>query len=785
MLSAYNGVGYGIKSTTAAHYQHIFCISCFKEINNVNNPTNFKCPCCYSIYYDFFILIEEAILVGQGAYSNFEAAYHKRINCDIFDIHDIYKNSIKLFEQAHNLNKLNLYTLASLMMCYDLIVEHCHQLVSSLGSVTTSPAAVSNLVDYNNSIQAIHDYGMILIDNVYDKNTGQPLLSRMEGYYSLLAKVLHKSHNYAMSLKYHKLAYNYSLRNSYNTTNTNKHTIIANIKASLKVVKELYDSEPKLRFEVGDEVEVLYEVEKEVEKEVSDKGEKEVESNSTWRLAEVTELYYHERTFPVTYNAPYRVRLLNDDGDDDGVHDAEGKPTTATTSSSSPTTSDQPSTYIYVKDDIDRCIRLSGARSIEETRYRTMLDAKVVELAYVYCSKEFIIDVYNLLRQDSTFCEALLADWRINLSIKHLYLYRMLIMYRQPMTRIDSGYHIPTVGEVANEIKVYFDKSRLGLGQGADPGVGGEEEGRWLQDMMYLKAADLIILTRLSIYTTRIENSHTLYGHVKDVKALLSSTFLNYTHIFLPEAIAGFEGEGHTENTTTTHTTTTTDNIGTTDNNNTNTINTESTNTNTTTTNTTTENNTNTTNNNIDLFSLIENGFTLPFPPQYLTAEVNDYIDRASQSQLELMNTAVNIIHPMHRVYNICTIWLLLTSAVSSKMADRGRGKGSDRGSGNSSRSSSETPMLFFFVRCCLGQGMSIPRTVLSVYEEICSHLSSNFIKCAYTECIHTKLKSISVCIKFKRCSRCRAVIYCSKVCQTAHYPMHKLTCRMGALNVG
>ena len=761
MLSAYNGVGYGIKSTTAAHYQHIFCISCFKEINNVNNPTNFKCPCCYSIYYDFFILIEEAILVGQGAYSNFEAAYHKRINCDIFDIHDIYKNSIKLFEQAHSLNKINLYTLASLMMCYDLIVEHCHQLVSSLGSVTTSPAAVSNLVDYNNSIQAIHDYGMILIDNVYDKNTGQPLLSRMEGYYSLLAKVLHKSHNYAMSLKYHKLAYNYSLRNSYNTTNTNKHTIIANIKASLKVVKELYDSEPKLRFEVGDEVEVLYEVEKEVEKEVSDKGEKEVESNSTWRLAEVTELYYHERTFPVTYNAPYRVRLLNDDGDDDGVHDAEGKPTTATTSSSSPTTSDQPSTYIYVKDDIDRCIRLSGARSIEETRYRTMLDAKVEELAYVYCSKEFMIDVYNILRQDSTFCEALLADWRINLSIQHLYLYRMLIMYRQPMTRIDSGYHIPTVGEVANEIKVYFDKSRLGLGQGTVPDVGGEEQ--WLQDMMYLKAADLIILTRLSIYTTRIENSHTLYGHVKDVKALLSSTFLNYTHIFIPEAIAGVEGEegeghsdymtapttivnktditiaateaevgvetealtgtgGHTVNTAITNTdntitaaittannttddltqtaNTTSSNTTTATTNNynfdnttdhkTTTINTENTtNSNTTTcdTPTTTSTTTNTTNNNIDLFTLIENGFTLPFPPQYLTTEVNDYIDTASNSELELMNTAMNVIHPMHHIYNICTIWLLLTSAVSSKMADRRSARGS------------ETPMLFFFVR--------------------------------------------------------------------------------------
>ena len=290
LLSAYNGVGYGIKSTTAAHCQHIFCISCFKEINNDNNPTNFKCPCCYSKYYDFFILVEEAILVGQGAYSNFEAAYHKRINSDIFDINDIYNNSIKLFEQAHNLNKINLYTLASLMMFYDLIVEHCHQLVSSLGSVTTSPAAVSNLVEYNNSIQAIHDYGMILLGNVYDIHTGQPLLSRMEGYYSLLAKVFHKSHNYPMSLKYHKLAYNYSLRNSNNATNTNSHTIIANIKASLKVVKELYDSEPRLRFEVGDEVEVLYEEEKEVGKEVGDKGEKEVESNSTWRLAEVLRL---------------------------------------------------------------------------------------------------------------------------------------------------------------------------------------------------------------------------------------------------------------------------------------------------------------------------------------------------------------------------------------------------------------------------------------------------------------------------------------------------------------
>ena len=74
----------------------------------------------------------------------------------------------------------------------------------------------------------------------------------------------------------------------------------------------------------------------------------------------------------------------------------------------------------------------------------------------VYCSEEFIRDIYLTLRADEAFCARIRDEWQLEISEPLLYFYRMFVMYRQPLVRTDSGYHIPTSEEVVAEIRAYF-----------------------------------------------------------------------------------------------------------------------------------------------------------------------------------------------------------------------------------------------------------------------------------------------------------------------------------------
>ena len=89
-----------------------------------------------------------------------------------------------------------------------------------------------------------------------------------------------------------------------------------------------------------------------------------------------------------------------------------------------------------------------------------------------------------------------------------------------------------------------------------------------------------------------------------------------------------------------------------------------------------------------------------------------------------------------------------------------------------------ECPFVYFFVKYCLDQGFGVPKLALALYDRMNMQLSREFIRCANPTCELNRLDKSTGQVKFKQCSRCKAVIYCSRECQTAHYPDHKRLCR-------
>ena len=89
-----------------------------------------------------------------------------------------------------------------------------------------------------------------------------------------------------------------------------------------------------------------------------------------------------------------------------------------------------------------------------------------------------------------------------------------------------------------------------------------------------------------------------------------------------------------------------------------------------------------------------------------------------------------------------------------------------------------ECAFLYFLVKSCLDQGAGVPKLALAAYDRMNMQLSREFIRCANPTCELNKLDKSTGKVKFKQCSRCKTVIYCSRDCQTAHYPEHKSLCR-------
>ena len=207
-----------------------------------------------------------------------------------------------------------------------------------------------------------------------------------------------------MGVKYFKLAYAFALRANY-------HGRLSSLKGGLRAAMERLDDQPKLRFAVGDQIECL-------------------DADGEWQRGKVIEIRYYERDSPLDYCAPYRVQLLGSYQENcEGEGDVQ-------------TPSEAPELLI-IEADLDTLIRKVGKISIEETRWESRLDAKIAELSRVYCSKEFIQAVYTSIKADAAFCTNL-EGGRTPMTLPLMYLYRMLIMYRKPFVRTDSGYHVPT-----------------------------------------------------------------------------------------------------------------------------------------------------------------------------------------------------------------------------------------------------------------------------------------------------------------------------------------------------
>ena len=456
---------------------------------------------------------------------------------------------------------------------------------------------------------------------------------KSEGFY-ILASTFSKYRNYPAALEYAKLAYETCLRSS-------DHTSLSNYKESYLKSRTDFAELPPLRFAVGDRVEFLH----------------ELESGSEWKRGKVVELYYRERDFEVSITAPYRLQLL--EGSD---------------------SADQPPVYAWVKADTDRYVRKVGVRSIEDTRYQARLDAKVAELAQVYCSKEFIEGIYGTLAVDREFVEMLHSVWGIELSEDTLRLYRLLVMYRRPLVRIDSGYHVSSSEEVIAGIRAYFDPTHLSSDD-APSAAGEDSSSKGVR-------AELIRIFR-GIYKRSTDPLGDL-----DVQRLLFESILSYMEVLFPQDPYGSA------------------------------VNLEQ-----------------------------DSDFTVPIMVSRALSKVS--------SEEELRLILFNNPHYRDRTKSYLEAWIVLHACLDNPDAGP----------------ACECPYVYFLVKWHRDQVAGIPKLALALYDRMNMQLSREFIRCGNPSCELNKLDQSTGQVKFKQCSRCHAVIYCSRECQVAHYPEHKRLC--------
>ena len=634
---------------------HIFCISCFTNENA--NKNKIKCPCCHEQYYEYIQSISEGILIGEAAYLNHKAKLlNNNVDNDQLRIHTIRNQAIEKFEQALLLSR-NIITMKCIVHSCQYGLEYCSIVEDGIKPAQYPllyPIMHINSSERYNYRQRIYECCLDLIENAFDSNglslihsyrdyRGQQFTDTVHVYYSTLLSIFNQNGNIHAMLKYAQLAYDTCLHSS-------DHSDLARYKYELDLVKESYAKEPPLRFAVGDEVEYLVE-----------EGD-----TSVWKLAKVIELYYRERNFPLVFTAPYRLQLLEGSTD----------------------SSDQAIVYACVKADLDRYIRKVGVRAVEDTRYQARLEAKVAELVQVHCSKEFIKGIYNTLIQDREFIETLKVEWRINFSGMTLLLYRMLVMYRQPLIRTDSGYHIPTAEEVIAGIRAFFDPKDLAL---AAPSAASDTR---ITQARRAKAVTIAMLQDGSTFALQAAQVF----EIECTEAMYLRAFGSYPILY-------FDG---------THL--------------------------------------------VDMLALIGDGFTVPLPAQCISSEVSDALSTvAGIGRLESM-----ISDPR---YAPASRFLILWKNFVKFLDKAGTGP------------ACECPLIYFFVRYSLGQGVGVPKPALAVYDRMNMQLSREFIRCANPSCELNKLDQSDGQVKFKKCSRCQAVIYCSKECQVAHYPLHKKLC--------
>ena len=619
---------------------HKFCQSCFIKENkefNLSTSCIFKCPCCHLPFYDYIQSIDEAILIGEAitlsVYLYPTLILPKKVVIEtekLLCINEMNKVVVEKLESALILNPTNIYTLYFLF----------HS--NSIGHRFLATHDICNLSVGSHNMKSF-DYSLKLLDS-----KAKPL--GHEGFRSdccyEVAVIFYVNHNYPAALKYAKLAYEHCLRSS-------DHSEVSYFKAFYQKSRAAFAELPPLRFVVGDEVEFLH----------------ELESGSEWKDTKVVELYYWDRDFDVHFSAPYRLQLL--DGSD---------------------SADQPAVYAWVKADIDRYVRKVGVRSIEDTRYQAQLDAKVEELAQVYCSEEFIQDIYTTLAQDHEFVEMLQSVWEIKLSEDMLGLYRLCVMYKQSLVSIDSGYHVPSSEEVIAGIRAFFDPAHLSS-DAAPSTVEGED-----RDLQRVRAEIIKSLQISSARTTSFSKNNGIQGYL--VHGIICCIMLSLLPVTRSVSSAQLGPSWPT----------------------------------------------------VKLYNQ-QHDFTVPL-------QMSKAISKVSSAQ-ELLSLVSDYDY-YDRLVFLLSVWIDLHTCLENPVAGP----------------ACECPFVYFFVKYCLEQGMGVPKLALAIYDRMNMQLSREFIRCANPTCELNRLDKSTRHVRFKKCSRCLTVIYCSRECQTAHYPEHKPLCK-------
>ena len=610
---------------------HKFCQNCFRKENTASNLTcSFSCPCCHTPFYESIQSIDEAIIIGEVVATTRNHIYPKLISSaevgisadDLIYLDKMNKSVVEKLGTAILLNPANFYTLYLLFVS----CNNCHTFLVK-NELSKSDIEFYGLKLFNYSLTLL-DHPKVPASARYDVITGECCYE--------LARMFHKYRNWSPALKYSKLAYEHCLREP-------GHTDLSICKALYLASRTDFASLPPLRFAVGDEVEFLH----------------ERATGGEWKLGRIVELYYWERGFDLPFSAPYRLQLLDDS-------DA----------------TDQPPVYTWVKADIDHYVRKPGVRSIEGTRYQARLDAKVAKLARVFCSREFIQELYLTLAQDSEFVHMLQSVWKIELSNCMLHLYRMLVMHRQPLVRTDSGYHVPSSEEVIAGIRTYFDPAHL-----SDDASTKEED--YLED---IRAEIISMLTDTRISSINVYDDNTIQGH-------LLNGVRSYIAVLTAEPIPTSAFAGLLDR---------------------------------------------------------PSNFTVPL-------EISEAISRVSiLPELRRIQRGATSGHSGTRLRQYLNAWIGVHTCLENPNAGP----------------ACECPFVYFFVKFCLERDLGVPKLALALYDRMNMQLSREFIRCANPTCEHSKLDKSTGKVKFKQCSRCKAVIYCCRECQVAHYPEHKKLCR-------
>ena len=614
---------------------HKFCQSCFiKENKDLDSSTTYRftCPLCHAPFYENLPSIDEAILIGEAAnmFSHLLPHLQRTTDREIADedkesIDELNILIIKKLESALQLNPTNFTNLYSLFISCSRGLEF----------LTNHILSDSHADFYR---RKIYDYSYQLLDHPAISERYAILMP--ECFYQL-SNIFHIYLNHPAAHKYAKLAYEHCLRSN--------HADLSLCKSVYLDSRALLAALPSLRFAVGDEVEFLH----------------GLGAGSDWRLGKITELYYREREFVISFIAPYRVEYLDDFNSE--------KPL-----------------YAWVKADIDRYVRKMGVRSIENTRFQARLDAKVEELAQVFYSDAFIQDIYNTLAQDHEFVHMLQSMWQIELSKNTVLIYRAYVMYRQPMIHTDSGYQVPSCEEVIAGIRALFDPSYL-CGGAASPG-GETSELKWIR-------AEIMGLL-LSDPTSSVDIID--YAESSDFQGRLLWSIKSY--------IAALTPQGSTEAIPESH---------------------------------------------IDLLGR-NSDFTVPSAISEAISKVSTAPDIKS-IYLDVLNSYPENTRLSH--------FLAACIGVHKCLEDLNSGP------------ECECPFIYFFIKYCLDHSFGVPTLALALYDRMNMQLSREFIRCANPSCELNKLDKSTGKIKFKQCSRCKGVIYCSRECQVSHYPEHKALC--------